>query len=85
MRRLIRPTNTYLMLFFDGLCVTASYLLAYLLRFEGEIPLKWWEVIKSTLPYILPFKLVFFYFFGLYKGMWRYTSLFDLFNVFKQP
>jgi len=49
MRRLIRPTNTYLMLFFDGLCVTASYLLAYLLRFEGEIPLKWWEAIKSTL------------------------------------
>jgi FlaA1/EpsC-like NDP-sugar epimerase len=80
---MIRSKNFYLMLFFDGLFVTASYLLAYLLRFEGEIPLNWWEVIKSTLPYILPFKLVLFYFFGLYKGMWRYTSLFDLFNVLK--
>lgn len=83
MRRLIRRKNFYLMLLVDGLCVTAAYLLAYLLRFEGEIPPVWWETMKSSLPYILPFKLAFFYFFGLYKGMWRYTSLFDLFNVFK--
>ena len=71
------------MLFFDACLVTASYLVSYLLRFEGEIPSQEWATIRSSLPYILPFKLIIFYFFGLYKGMWRYTSLFDLFNVLK--
>jgi FlaA1/EpsC-like NDP-sugar epimerase len=71
------------MLFLDACLVIASYLLSYLLRFEGKISLQDWEMIKSSLPYILLFKLIIFYFFGLYKGMWRYTSVFDLFNVLK--
>jgi FlaA1/EpsC-like NDP-sugar epimerase len=71
------------MLFFDACLVIASYLLAYLLRFEGEIPTQEWASLRSTIPYIVFFKLIIFYFFGLYKGMWRYTSLFDLFNVVK--
>jgi len=65
-----------------GLTVSA-YILAYLLRFEGEIPTKELVKLKATLPYIVPFKLSFFMFFGLYRGMWRYTSLVDLFKVFK--
>ena len=40
-------------------------------------------MIESTLRYILPFKLGVFLFFGLYGGMWRYTSVVDLFNVLK--
>ncbi len=71
------------MLFFDSCFVIASYLLAYLLRFEGEIPLEQWEMMKSTIPYLLLFKLIVFFCFGLYKGVWRYTSLVDLFNVLK--
>jgi FlaA1/EpsC-like NDP-sugar epimerase len=68
------------MVFFDACLVTASYLASYLLRFGGEIRLPDWELIKSSLPYIILFKLLIFYLFGLYRGMWRYTSLFDLFN-----
>jgi FlaA1/EpsC-like NDP-sugar epimerase len=83
MQDLIRKRNFYLILFLDICLVAAAYLLAYLLRFEGRIPLQEWKTIRSTLPYILPFKLVIFYLFGLYKGMWRYTSVVDLFNVVK--
>jgi FlaA1/EpsC-like NDP-sugar epimerase len=71
------------MLFLDGCLVTAVYLVSYLLRFEGDIRSQEWATIKSSLPYILPFKLLIFYFFGLYNGMWRYTSLVDLVNVLK--
>jgi FlaA1/EpsC-like NDP-sugar epimerase len=67
----------------DAGLVFASYWLSYLLRFEGTIPIDQWTAFKSSLPYILPFKLIIFYLFGLYRGMWRYTSLFDLFNVSK--
>lgn len=71
------------MLLLDGLFVVAAYLLAYLLRFEGHIPDDQWLALKSSIPYILPFKLLTFWFFRLYGGMWRYTGLVDFFNVAK--
>ena len=80
---MIRNKNFYFILFSDICLVAAAYLLAYLLRFEGKIPSEEWEVVRSTLPYIVPIKLLIFYFFGLYGGMWRYTSVVDLFNVVK--
>jgi len=83
MLNIMRSKNTYLILILDVCLVVSAYLLAYLLRFEGKIPPQEWAIIKSTLPYILPFKLIVFIIFGLYKGMWRYTSLVDLFNVLK--
>ncbi len=59
------------MVLLDGGFVLAAYLLAYLLRFEGAIPDDQWGAFKLSLPYILPFKLLTFWFFGLYQGMWR--------------
>jgi len=67
----------------DAGLLVAAYLLSYLLRFEGNTPRIELVKLYATLPYIVPFKLVVFMSFGLYKGMWRYTSLVDLFKVFK--
>ena len=67
----------------DGFFVIAAYFLAYFLRFEGEIPYGEWMKFKATIPYIIPFKLLIFFAFGLYRGMWRYTSLVDFLNVLK--
>jgi FlaA1/EpsC-like NDP-sugar epimerase len=83
MRNLIHSRNFYLMLVMDAFLIMAAYLTAYFLRFEGEIPAQEWGNFVSTIPYIVPFKLIIFFCFGLYKGMWRYTSLVDLFNVLK--
>jgi len=83
MRRLIRTKNFYLILMIDASLVVAAYLLAYLLRFEGQIPRQEWKNFTATIPYILPLKMFFFIYFGLYRGMWRYTSLVDLLNVLK--
>jgi hypothetical protein len=55
MRNLIRTKNFYFMLFLDICLVVAAYLLAYLLRYEGRIPLREWETIQATIPYIVPF------------------------------
>ena len=71
------------MLLMDGCLVIAAQYLSYFLRFEGVIPDRELESLKSTIPYILSFKIFTFLMFGLYKGMWRYSSLFDLFNVLK--
>jgi FlaA1/EpsC-like NDP-sugar epimerase len=83
MRNLIRNKNFYIVLIIDAGLVVSAYFLAYLLRFEGEIPGVELVKLYTTLPYIVPFKLFVFMFFGLYKGMWRYTSFVDLFKVFK--
>ena len=71
------------MLLFDSSFIILAYFLAYLLRFEGEIPYGEWMKYKATIPYIVPFKLLIFFAFGLYRGMWRYTSLVDFLNVLK--
>jgi FlaA1/EpsC-like NDP-sugar epimerase len=83
MRNIIRNKNFYIILFIDAGLVVAAYLLSYLLRFEGQVPVKEWKSFNVTIFYIVPFKLIVFMFFGLYRGMWRYTSLVDLLNALK--
>lgn len=65
-----------------SLLMLALYL-SYMLRFEGSILPKQFEQFFSTLPIIIIIKLPVFYFFGLYQGMWRYTSTWDLANIVK--
>jgi len=83
MKFLLRNRNFYFMILADALLVAASYLSAYGLRFGGAIPPEEWDNIESTLPWIIPVKIGVFFFFNLYRGMWRYTSLLDLVNVIK--
>jgi FlaA1/EpsC-like NDP-sugar epimerase len=83
MKNIIRSKNFYLILFGDACLVVAAYFLAYLLRFEGVIPQTEWVSFKISAPYFLVLKLIVFFVFGLYKGMWRYTGLVDLLSVLK--
>ncbi|NPV05199.1 MAG: polysaccharide biosynthesis protein [Syntrophaceae bacterium] len=79
----MRSAHFYLLVGLDALLVAVAYLSAYALRFEGDIPPWQWENIEKTLPHLLVVKLVAFHFFGLYRGLWRYTSIVDLQNVIK--
>ena len=60
---------------------------SYCLRFGdfGEIGSKNGQIqqLLSIFPLILLIKIPVFYFFGLYRGMWRYTSTDDLANIIK--
>jgi len=71
------------MLLMDGFFITLSYFLAYFIRFEESLPYHEWINFRNTILYILIIKLLIFVFFDLYRGMWRYTSLVDLLNIFK--
>lgn len=81
MKHLIRNKHFYWMLLIDAALITAAYVLAYLLRFEGSIPQYQIANLRKTLPFLIPIKLIVFYFFQLYRGMWRYTSILDIKNV----
>lgn len=85
MKYQIRKLNFWIVLGIDLLLLVAAHLLAYAIRFEfeGALPMAQRANIPNVLVFLLPLKLVFFFFFGLYRGMWRYTSLSDLLNLLK--
>lgn len=60
-----------------------SYVLAYGLRFEFHIPQNYIALLKKSIIPVVISKLLFFYWFKLYRGMWRYTSIADLLNIIK--
>lgn len=62
----------------DLLAVCLTWLMAYWLRFNLEIPPQVAENAQQTLWLVLALHLPAFAFFGLYRGIWRYASLMDL-------
>ncbi|MFZ5564709.1 MAG: nucleoside-diphosphate sugar epimerase/dehydratase, partial [Thermodesulfobacteriota bacterium] len=75
--------NVVVVLMVDALLFFCAFYLAYLLRFDFHIPKFYRTSFNQILPWVVLIKLAGFYGFDLYKGMWRYTSLSDLFNIVK--
>lgn len=67
----------YVMLAGDAFLFALALILAYLLRFDFA-PGEYWAQVWGLLPFVVLVKVFFFFVFGLYRGMWRYTSLDDL-------
>lgn len=83
MQALIRNKNFWLMLVGDITLLGISYVLAYGLRFEFHVPPNYIALLKKSIIPVVISKLLFFYWFKLYRGMWRYTSIADLLNIIK--
>jgi len=75
--------NFLIVLFADVLLLAAAFAGSHLIRFEFNIPLNFLALFKRMLPWVLLTKLSCFYYFGLYRGMWRYTSISDLLKIIK--
>lgn len=75
--------NLFIILCTDALLLGLSWYSAYFLRFNFTIPENSIEQAIGFLPVVVIIKMIIFKFFDLYKGMWRYTSLKDLFNIIK--
>ncbi|SMC26515.1 NDP-sugar epimerase, includes UDP-GlcNAc-inverting 4,6-dehydratase FlaA1 and capsular polysaccharide biosynthesis protein EpsC [Desulfacinum hydrothermale DSM 13146] len=73
--------NFYIMLVSDGLFFVLALVGAYLLRFEFQLSPSNLEQIKQLLGPFVCVKLGTFLAFGLYRGMWRYTSLQDMWRL----
>ena len=83
MKKLMISRNLFVLVCADMILVAFSYVLAYIVRFEANIPETFQMILKNTIAPIILCKLVIFYFFSLYRGMWRYTSIVDLLNIIK--
>ncbi len=70
--------RSFLVMLHDGAAAIVAWCLAYLLRFNFDIPEHWVKGMFSTLWLVLPIEIASFWIYGLYRGMWRFASLPDL-------
>jgi FlaA1/EpsC-like NDP-sugar epimerase len=68
---------------FHMLCFALAYILAFILRFEGNIPSAFYELMLKTILLIVFIQGVIFYFHDLYHGLWRYVSFEDTLNILR--
>ena len=75
--------NFIIILAADLLLLTGALYAAHLIRFDFDVPTGFLASFYQMLPYVLIAKIACFYYFDLYRGMWRYTSVADLTNIIK--
>jgi len=62
----------------DVFLITLSYYFAYVLVLGPNLESANWNLFVSTLPLLIVIKLFAFLLAGVYRGIWRYTSVSDL-------
>ena len=67
----------------DAIFICMSILFAFLLRYDFTLTYNSIAALKHFAPIVLSVKLVTFSIYGMYRGMWRYTSMSDLINIVK--
>ncbi|MBW2066468.1 MAG: polysaccharide biosynthesis protein [Deltaproteobacteria bacterium] len=82
LRRLLNK-NFLFILGMDVLLISAAWYTSYLLRFNFQVPVESMTLMKRLLPLIIVIKIVTFFFCDLYRGMWRYTSIRDFFDIIR--
>ncbi len=81
MKMQLKNVHFYLMLLGDALLFATALTLAYLFRFEFSLDAFFARQLRTILIPILLVKLCTFFLFGLYRGMWRYTSTGDFWRL----
>src|SRR5262245_58054252 len=80
----IRKTPRFVLLTVGyAVLIQVAYLAAMLLRFEGDIPTRFWSGYLQIAPFFTLLSLIGFFLAGLYHGLWRYASTVTLFQVLK--
>ena len=63
-----------------GAVVASSYL-AFLLRFDANIPESAFHIFSTTLPFLIACRLAALHLFGLHITLWRYVGVMDLVGI----
>lgn len=67
--------RTFIAFTHDFIAVATAWWLAYLFRFNFNIPASSVLFLLETIPWIVLIQGGFFLWLGLYRGLWRYASL----------
>jgi FlaA1/EpsC-like NDP-sugar epimerase len=80
MRQLLSPHRVWQLLV-DAAIVAASWWIAFQLRFDHGLPLKYSQLFNRTVLLVVGIKLVVFIAFGFYNRWWRYVSIRDMWAI----
>ena len=79
----LKNKHFYIILAADAGLMILSLLLAYLMRFEFALNENMVRQVLLTLAWLLPLKIAVFFWFRIYRGMWRYVGLDDIWLLVK--
>jgi FlaA1/EpsC-like NDP-sugar epimerase len=84
MRLLGKTQSRYIAFLHDLLMVPMAWLGSYWLRFNLDgIPVEYWRQALTLLPVVIVAQGSMFWYFGLYRGVWRFASMPDLVRILK--
>jgi FlaA1/EpsC-like NDP-sugar epimerase len=84
MRLLSKTQSRYTAFLHDLLMIPVAWLGSYWLRFNLDgIPTEYWQQALRMLPLVLVVQGSLFWYFGLYRGVWRFASMPDLVRIMK--
>jgi FlaA1/EpsC-like NDP-sugar epimerase len=81
MYRQLKNPKFYFMILCDSAIFVLALVAAYLIRFESAMSLDDIWQLRKMLLWIVPLKLFVFFGLGLYRGMWRFTSVRDFWRL----
>src|SRR5690242_3451042 len=67
----------------DLLATMAAIVVTFLMRFEGAALTERLRGLERFLPFFLLYAAVVYFIFGLHRNKWRFTSIPDLYNLFR--
>jgi UDP-GlcNAc:undecaprenyl-phosphate/decaprenyl-phosphate GlcNAc-1-phosphate transferase len=67
----------------DLVLIVICYYGGFLLRFDGKLPEPFFHRFVQAMPVVIAVQIGCLLFFGLYRGLWRYTSMHDLPRLFR--
>ena len=82
-KRAILNAKRIIVIVSDTVSIALAYWFAFALRFNFSIPEMHYKMFFATLPVLVVIRVLCFYFFGLYSGVWRYASMNDLLRILK--
>jgi UDP-GlcNAc:undecaprenyl-phosphate GlcNAc-1-phosphate transferase len=72
-----------LLVVFDFCLIAFAYYLSYRLRFSGSDFIYYFQVFLQSLPAVIACKFLAFFTIGIYRGIWRYMSVNDVYVYLK--
>jgi FlaA1/EpsC-like NDP-sugar epimerase len=81
MSRQLRNPKFYFMVLADAACFALALYGAYLIRFESVLSPYYQRQCLRLCLWLVPLQSTLFFAFGLYRGMWRYTSTEDVIRL----
>jgi len=78
---LVSPYRFWIGLIVQSVAVSAAYVLAFIVRFDGSVPVAQWDEMLQVLPVVLVARLAWLHAFHLFHSVWRYSGVRDLRNI----